>query len=342
VTTRRNDEHVTAMNLDVHMVPHYEPFESDLVVHGGGTQFFSFPLTHYGWRKKIKTAFLDPARAFRYMANLAGFRKKDVTKFSTALGFGIGPFVPGSHEEKSAREVVKHFNFTAARDHDSLTLLESWGVSNVMLGSDLCFVPNTWDYLALSQKQRPHSPCRVGVIVMDWNHTNEGKPYEDSLPRVVEVLRTTGYQVQYVIFNPNEDPRWLKLLRTLGEPFLLWDPPRTGFKEFVEKLAEFDLIITTRFHGAVFAAILGIPFISIEVGLKLKQAADLLCSSGLLWCQPFRVEECTRLVQQVFSHYAESVEQVAEGVRQQRYVAESMVEKFEEFLREHFHETRNV
>ena len=94
-------------------------------------------------------------------------------------------------------------------------------------------------------------------------------------------------------------------------------------------MAEFDSLISARYHGAIFGAILGKPVICIDIEPKLRLVSEFL--AGLLWPQPFDEEECLSLIRRVFGEYGNLRGATAEAVDHQRQLACTMVDEFLEF-----------
>jgi polysaccharide pyruvyl transferase WcaK-like protein len=246
-----------------------------------------------------------------------------------AVGVGVGPFVPGSPNESYSRDLFATMDFAAVRDDESMRLCQAWNVHNPTLRTDLCFLPELcWPgYLPPAGSNGPGR--RIGVIVRDWPHDAASAAFEQPLLGVTETLRKSGYTVRYIIFRANGDPGWAGLLSQKGESLLSWNPEVQTISDFLHELNQFDCLVTARYHGALFAALLGKPVICIELEQKLRMASELL-EAGL-WKQPFAESLCLELVERVFANYRQGEEALARVVREQRQLGQAMMNEFLEF-----------
>ena len=62
---------------------------------------------------------------------------------------------------------------------------------------------------------------------------------------------------------------WLDGMKDLAND-CYGDPNNDNINDFIAKHYNFDLVITARFHGAVFASLIGKPFITIGIEPKLE------------------------------------------------------------------------
>src|SRR2546430_3129790 len=170
---------------------------ADLVVWGGGTQFFSFVQTQTSMNvtplyEKVAKGLLDPKRAVKVLLQKVLRGKSHIGQRFAALAIGVGPFVQGSAEEICTRQLLARMDFVAVRDPQSLTLCRNWGVNHVTLHSDLCFLLDMWWPQGIPARTSRTSQRCVGVIVRDWPHDAEGFTYSQPLWNVVETLRGRG------------------------------------------------------------------------------------------------------------------------------------------------------
>ena len=307
---------------------------AELVVWGGGTQFYSFSQSQavVPFYRKVLAGLLDPEKAYNYLVKkLFGGKFHRGQRFA-ALGIGVGPFVPDSPNEGYSRDLFAKMNFAAVRDDESMQLCKTWGVRNLTHRSDLCFLPEIcWpDYLPVARVNGRGR--RIGVIVRDWPHDTAGAAYEKPLINAAEMLRKAGYSVQYILFRANGDCGWARLLSQRGESPLAWNPEVQSITDFLHELDQFDCLLTARYHGALFGALIGRPVICIELEQKLRLVSELLKVG--LWRQPFNESSCLELVEQVFAEYSKLERALADAVQQQRQLGQVMMSEFLAFANE--------
>jgi len=307
-------------------------FEADasaeLVVWGGGTQFYSFSGTRTvtPFYRKALAGLLDPKKAYNYLVRKTFNGKYNSRQRFAALGVGIGPFVSGSAEEGYTRDLFSCMDFVAVRDDDSMRLCQTWNVTKAALRSDLCFLPGVW---WPEQIQAIGSSCQerqIGIIVRDWPHDAAGAAYDAPLLSAVGNLRKAGYAVSFIIFRADGDSGWVKTLNANGESFLSWKPASQSIADFLGMLNGFDCFLTARYHGALFGALLGKSVICIEVEPKLRLVSELLGCH--LWKQPFEASNCIALIEETFQNYDDIQDRILEAVRGQRELAASMMQEF--------------
>jgi len=93
--------------------------------------------------------------------------------------------------------------------------------------------------------------------------------------RVAQRCRALGWEVDFYVFSKG-DKLTLKYLEESGEQPNVWDAATTSITEYSNQLASCDSILTQRFHGAVFAILLNIPYTVITLDPKLEMVGDLL------------------------------------------------------------------
>jgi len=275
----------------------------DVFIFAGGTQFHGLP------RKKAFTTL--------NLCNLIGSVRKELGRelyfyrrrkvmtsstFAAAIGVGVGPFADDTKLEKD-RAILSALDFVAVRDQNSINVCDNWGLGQVILGSDLCFYPGTWARPKLSSiNQATSAVKKIGFIVRDWPFENQGSDYKESLLKTVDTLRTAGIaDVSFISFRSHNragrDFEWLETLQSRNEKDILtWDPWEMSLNSFSSELSKFDCIITARYHGAVFAALFGIPFICVGIEPKLLMVAEALKNTNHLWASPYDPDQLSNAI----------------------------------------------
>ncbi len=169
---------------------------------------------------------------------------------------------------------------------------------------------------------------RIAMIVRDWTHDKKGISYKHSLFQVYEELVANGFDVTFCLFKGNHEEGWIQFFRSKGLRYIFWDPMQSSLSSFCTDLSIYDLFISARYHGAVFATLLERPVICIDIEPKLALASHELESSDLLWKSPFDKQQCLDLVRRVNSCYSDYVFRSIRTKKRLASVAGGMVGKF--------------
>jgi len=306
----------------------------DLLVFGGGTQFFSFPLTKKAKMfslNQITLTIKSPLKTLKKIYERYILKYRVFPQKYAALGLGFGPFIAESVEEIKTKKLLKKTDFIAVRDINSLEICRNWGIKNALLRTDLCFIPEIFDIIYDYQERPSSSKKRIGVIVRDWPHSSEGNSYIIPIQEAIKELRSLGFEMQYVLFN-KRDKKWIETLINDRESFILWEPEKNDMKSFFSELHQFDAFITARYHGAVFSAILKKPVICIEIEPKLYHISKLLENGSELWNLPFNSHHLVNLSVNLFKNYKQRVSHLNNVVNKLRSLALMMEDEFKNFI----------
>lgn len=302
----------------------------DVIVLGGGTQFFSF-------QRSFITGLLDKFRQrIQYLKHPNEFVRKLFQKMDIgpstapmmiAIGIGIGPFENDCTKKERVRKLFKRFDYVAVRDGYSADLCKAWDISNTSVYADLCYLKGCWDTIPDNFSTNEKSPYirKIGVIPRDWPHTKSGNAYAQSLLQTVHRCNASGKEVDYILFG--SDKGWTRRLKNVKNKIVTWNPETQSIAGFFKILSTYDAFVTSRFHGAVFASILGKPVVCIEIEQKLKMIADMLGEGARLWSHPFDVETCMNHITSLDKKYDPSVKALKKIVAAQGILVEKMIEE---------------
>ncbi|KAA2239194.1 polysaccharide pyruvyl transferase family protein [Chitinophaga agrisoli] len=272
--------------------------EVDVMVYGGGTQFFLFNGNRSGIRYHAQnfTRLLrsNPGVLVKKIhRKLFGTQLEGIKAAHVAgLGLGLGPFNDDNTRVKDIKHLVNSLEYLYVRDEVSLEYCHQWCMHKAGLGADICFSSyGTAGVLPLNgfHPKGPGDKRKIGVIVRDWDHEQEGRAYYEPLLRAMEEMNGNDEFV-FIIFSPVKDKMWRRLLSERNKPYISWDPATQSIPAFMAQLNTFDGFITARYHGAVFAALLNKPAICIEIEPKLEILTEQVPEMRL-WRKPFRKEE---------------------------------------------------
>lgn len=303
------------------------------LVYGGGTQFYSFPLTK-------NRAVPSIGRFFNLLSNPKELITRVKERFlikpeaqiinqdkKLSIGIGLGPFVENSEELIKAENEFKILDFISVRDKFSYDLCYgNWGL-DVNFGSDLCFYnpvisellpDSSFEKIKLKRK-------KIGIIIRDWKHSVEGQIDKNVLLSVVEKLRVEDYDVSFISFALDKDKKWLEFLTMNDEDVKIWNPNKQIVSEFIAELNLYDLIITARYHGAVFSSLLNIPHIPIIIEPKLELYAKQFGVENYTWYPATSADKLLSTINRVFTDYSLIKETLVTKVLYENKKAEVMV-----------------
>jgi len=312
-----------------------------MLLFGGGTQFYSFARENTAKRgfadraiRLLRQPRTLPLKIARRLIPSHSKELPDQADSVAALGVGVGPFARGSAAEIRTKDLFANMEFVSVRDAKSYDVCRQWGVANLRRHTDLCFWPGFHAaYVPQALPSATRSIKRVGLVVRDWPHDMKGDSYHRSLLRIADELTQDGKTVDFLLFAGRQDRVWRQRLKGTRFNTVLWTPEHSTIRDFVGKLSTYDLFITARYHGAVFATLLEKPSICIEVEPKLALFAEVLGPAGRCWKYPFDASECLRLMREVEADLPH-VAALLQGIkREHSMLATQMVDEFLAFAR---------
>ncbi len=300
---------------------------SKVLILGGGTQFFAF--------KKIT---LKEKLAF-YIKNLSlnkllfTFQKRVLKKEINSqriigLGLGLGPFQENTKELEAASQDIKHLDEVFTRDRLSFEFSKVLNEKTFQF-TDICFLPEIIDFSKFQRKRGKIN--KIGIIVRDWNFSEKGNQYYTKLQSESNYIKELGYLTTFILFKP--EAYWEEFLKSKNEKYIAWNPDTMQIHDFLNELSKFDLMISARFHGIIFAALLGIPSISIGIEQKLEIVAEFFPKSLKVWPYPF-TKSLVDKIQQLDKNYSEIQQNLQQETLRNHELANSMFIKLNQLLLE--------
>lgn len=249
-----------------------------LILHGGGGTFFDFT-SHGAFHQAANALMLAGGsdvfiRLENVLRQLAG-RPRLSARTRLGLGIGVGSFTPGSPKLRVDLPVLADFDALWLRDAESFTNLSRLGVAPpVVQGSDLAFLWDHWCPPSLVLAPRPIRPAcpRVGVILRDWP-LGGSSVFAQQIAPVLERL-SERYELTLISLDPATDAGTLAAFHSL--PQVIWSPDQMNISDFVERLADQDVLLTARAHGAICGACVGRPSVILEIEPKLRAVHTML------------------------------------------------------------------
>lgn len=304
--------------------------EFDLIVHGGGGQFFSFAdsknnqnfdplpvrlfkrLFSKKGRKRLMggvRSFLDAKRSY---ALVPGKR--------VAIGMGVGPFVPRSRRESEAKAVLEQMSFITVREEHSLNeynrLIDK---QNAHLKSDLSLYKSCWiSEERLFELRQGESACDEGkkviaVCMRSWHQPDLQQDITESLKFFIEGIEKLGFEVALLSVCNDMDYSWLSDFSNMN--VIAYEPSENGITEYLERLKkEVSLIVSARAHITILASQVGIPIVTVPLERKLHWANGLRGRDEDMWDSDLDHNKLIDQVQGVLSNAEEITSQVCENL----------------------------
>lgn len=257
----------------------YRPFHYDFTAMAGGGLLYD----------KIGPCGTSSLRHhFRYPAAAQWFDKKTgmlATGVQGALSeAAIAPYVP----------VMQKMDVCTVRDRSSAEFLRGVGVGSVLECADLVYVCG-------GRPSAGHIERRpvLGVVASQPGAGLAHGRYEGFERRIGDALRSleNDFDLHFFSFDERADP-WLSKSWPRPCPYSRFERGgKDSLGRFVRDLQDVDILLTTRYHGAVLATLNRIPFVAIGApGEKTHR-------------------ECASIEYPGFASYEAVAEEIAEAVR---------------------------
>jgi len=315
-------------STDIIDIKNHSKVNTSMLIYGGGTQFYSFK-PKKSLLYKIFLSLKEPKIFIAKIRNklIKKHMKSIRINSKSAIGIGVGPFLSNANKniEFNTKQLFLGMDFVGVRDIYSLKKCKEWGLTNVRQYADLCYLME--EEVKFKNKKISNKIKKIGIIVRDWTQTEEGSRYYSKIFPLVDDLKSSGYEVNILLFSQKRDIFWLKELKNIDN-IVTWDPDKDTILEFLQILDTFDLFITARYHGAVFSTLLDKPFISICVEQKLEMISDLYKNGSKKWIYPFDEKECSKYVKEIDINYNEYKNNISTITKKQNFLANEMMKDF--------------
>lgn len=248
----------------------------DVIIHGGGGTLFDFK--EYGFMDYMINTFIKVIGFSNYQKLESLIRnmtnKKNISSTKRyGFGIGVGTYTKSSKKLKYNIPTLLDFDSLAVRDTLSIENLQKLGLGkNIQLGSDLAFLDHFWIPKNIKTPSPAQGKKRIGLILRDWDSNDDGN-YLNTIDMMLKTL-SEKYEFSFFVLDKRSDKEVINI--SSNYTTYIWDPMNIKFTDYCETLANQDLVITSRAHGAICGAILGVPSILIEIEPKLKTIHSLL------------------------------------------------------------------
>lgn len=295
---RSNVKYLSAI-IGIELHPYSSKVGVDLIIYGGGTQFFSFTKISRTdkikfWigefrRRPILTLFeiIKRLRSRYFISISKNHQSNDSVKPLIAMvGVGFGP-QEDSDSEKKSLEMVNASSVITVRDKFSFEYLRSViSTKKVYQTSDLCYLhfremcSRIAGERSRAQGKGSHKELQLGIILRDWKWLN-GDFNSEVVDTVLSCIEG-NWKAKVFVFSADEDQSIKKICDEKGLESEVWlSDDNNSFEKYIRKLADCDRVISSRYHGLVFSALLGIPHLALSIDRKLsahKYENQDLCS----------------------------------------------------------------
>lgn len=249
--------------------------DSDAYILGGGTQFFSFQNSNS--KLSLTSKFLiylnilanEPSLLYYYFKSK--FIRINENQLRLAIGIGLGPF-SSENDEILIKNDLKYFDHLYGRDTITLDYITKWELQNSSFSADLCLTSIFHQLYHQKHQLISNNKPKLGVVLRDWPHNNVGKIINDKIINWID--ENSNYEISVFLFSKEKDQALADFFSYKSnlkiDNLIIWHPEDYDFNEFYSLLNGCDVIITSRYHAAIFALNLEIPTICLGIDPKLK------------------------------------------------------------------------
>lgn len=259
-------------------VPISAPIKTDFLFFGGGGQFFEFNgnkakkpfIQKYLEVRKQGLTRIDILKIFALRVLK---KNRPLYKRSAAVCLGVGPFETSSPTQiKQAISPFLSCDFRSVRDSVSLEILEKL-LHTSALYTDPTFLLNHWN--TETSKPVREKNNSIGVILRDWKLNQHGENVLKNTIEAAHQLASRGHAIKLISLYQEHDRSIIDKHREFE--WLVWDPQKCTPSTFIKNLQqEFDILVSTRAHGVLLPAQVGLPSVVVGIEPKLQNIHNIL------------------------------------------------------------------
>lgn len=307
-----------------------ENLKVDWTIHGGGGVFFDFKnhsTPYLLLNQFIKLiGYNNYRRLYESYQSLKGqtFTKQNAR---AGLGIGVGTYTPSSNRFFSDILSLSSFDILLVRDDTSTVNANQYIPSkNIHKASDLAFLFNYW----MPCIPAPQKKESIGFILRDWAFND----HVAVLTKVAKHLSNTGHSVKFFALDETSDTKYIKLAGSIG-PVYTWRPEEVTLEHYLSELMTCQLVVSSRAHGAIVPACLGIPVLCVCIEPKLTQVATMLKNSAYVVNAPFIKDEILKNIDQALQKSSLIREAIIEDVARNNKEMSEGISLFRNFVLTH-------
>jgi len=250
----------------------------DLIIHGGGGIHYDYETNSFKFTLLNKLI-----RLFGYKYYVAFYKwykrikgKENITTSNRiGIGIGVGTFTLSSKKFYTSLSILADYNLLLVRDKLSLARARQYVKGDkLVLSTDLAFMKDYWHPKILPQNAA-NARKKVGVVLRNWKFDTK---HIADLTVVTDKLRDQQIDFTFFMFQ-NKDDNAISSLLPKEAIVKYWNPNSESMDEYLGLIATQDIIITSRFHGAIIASSFGIPSIVLAIEPKLESLNEILPSA---------------------------------------------------------------
>jgi polysaccharide pyruvyl transferase WcaK-like protein len=250
----------------------------DKIVFAGGGQFLAYPPAR--WTNLFG---LRQSTSLSVLWDLWTRRHPRARYFAYCVG--VGP-VAGWGGRRSMAALFRRFDHISVRDDTSADILRACDVPHARVVSDPVFTRH------VRHEPDPAPDRTLGIVVRGWSYAPDVWPALETLLRLSEHLRESGWQVVFISFQKHYQPEIVARLEARNQRVVVWDPDEQSLDAFVAHLSRYKVMITLRAHALILRSLMNLPCVSLRLEPKLEILArasgqerfvlDLDCSPATL------------------------------------------------------------
>lgn len=263
-----------------------QPVRADLVVLGGGGQFFSFvppaaqPTTPASGFEKLRRSIraqtsIASTLTRLYVGLRGGIDKIYFHRRLAAFCIGLGPFDGGGKQLARASSIIGRCDYISVRDATSKTHCMTFGKPDTRVYTDPSLLRQLWTAPEGVDLKGDSQPDYVSFILRDWPHDANGQAFIAAMVRTAKTCAERGEKIRFVSLYQERDQHLIDQYADFE--WLCWNAADSTPEIFMRRLIlESDVIISARAHGVLLPAALGYPTIAVEIENKLRKVHEML------------------------------------------------------------------
>lgn len=273
-----------------------KPFSAEIVVLGGGGQFFSFKppaMQPENLLSKIVAKIKRQSNLFDTLTRLwiKARGAYDNLYFAESIGaycIGLGPFESDGKNLERTKKILPNLDYISVRESTSAAFYRDFvNGKQARVYTDPSFNRELW----LDRKERRDSDALrdeekyVSFIVRDWPHSEKGQAFLTAMFDAAAALKKKGHRVRIICLYQERDEHLVA--RAPEFEWLFWKIDGTSPSAFMSEVcASSKVIISARAHGVMLAAALDMPTIAVEIEPKLNEIHKMLPTGTRLVSDP--------------------------------------------------------
>ena len=272
ITESANPNYILSWLPDVQIISSSSDIHFDLLVHGGGGTYFDFKssgLFYYFFNEFIRRVGYKNFRFLYKAYRKLTFKTAITTKKRIGLGIGVGTFTKSSSKFYSSVLTLSDFDYLFVRDNESYKKIEQYGFRYKLFKStDIAFSTDGWMPVVNNKNT---NKTIIGIILRDWTYDNN--EYLDKIFEAINNIKNDNLEFRFYSFDQSADKVYIEKIK---DKINVWNPGNSTIESFLNDLSQCKMVVTSRAHGAIVSACLGIPGVCLEIESKLKTVVNML------------------------------------------------------------------